>query len=225
MLVSSKNVFRELKNGNIKKVYLSKSFKDKEIISYIKNNKIKYETSSESRMNQLSKDKHQGIILEINDYGYIDVKEFYNEKIVVILDHIEDPHNFGAIIRTLEGAGVRSIIIPADRSVSVNETVIRISSGAIEYVSVSKVNNLVRVIKEFKNNGFFVYGAESDGKNYKSITYADKILLVMGSEGKGISHLVKESCDELISIPLKGKINSLNVSVATGIIIYHLIGE
>ena len=225
MIVAGKNVFNELKTNtkNIKKVYLSKSFHDKEIINFIKDNHLKYETVNEERMNNLYVGNHQGIIVLVNDYEYYDIDDFLNEDIVLVLDHLEDPHNFGAIIRTAEAAGIKSMIIPKDRSVGVNTTVVKTSSGAIEHVKIAQVNNLVSTIEKFKKNNFFVYGAESDGENYDKIDYANKILLVIGSEGEGLTRLVKSSCDKIISIPMKGKINSLNASVAAGILIYKIV--
>ena len=146
----------------------------------------------------------------------------YNEDLVVVLDHLEDPHNFGAIIRTCEAAGVKSIIIPKDRSVDVNETVMKTSTGALEYVNIARVNNLVKTINDFKDNGFFVYGAEADGTSSKTCNYSDKVVLVVGSEGFGLSRLVRENCDEIVSLPMKGHVNSLNASVAAAILIYDI---
>ena len=139
-----------------------------------------------------------------------------------MLDHIEDPHNFGAIIRTAESMGVKNIIIPKDRSVVVNETVMKTSAGALNYVNIIQVTNLVNAINYLKDKGFFIYGAEADGENYKSVDYNDKRCLVMGSEGKGISPVVRKNCDMIVSLPMKGHVNSLNVSVATAIFIYEM---
>lgn len=227
MKVYGKNVFNELKNdiSSIKKVYLSKSFNDKEIIDFIKNNKISYTTTDNKTMDKMVEGKHQGIIVITNDYEYKDYKSMYTEKLVVMLDHLEDPHNFGAIIRSCEAAGVYSVIIPKDRGVSVNSTVMKTSAGALERVNIAMVNNLNKTILDFKKNGFFVYGADMDGNNYKDIDFADKVLLIIGNEGKGMSRLVRESCDEIVSIPQYGKINSLNASVAAGIIIYGIINR
>ena len=227
MKVYGKNVFNELKNdiSSIKKVYLSKSFNDKEIIDFIKNNKISYTTTDNKTMDKMVEGKHQGIIVITNDYEYKDYKSMYTEKLVVMLDHLEDPHNFGAIIRSCEAAGVYSVIIPKDRGVSVNPTVMKTSAGALERVNIAMVNNLNKTILDFKKNGFFVYGADMDGSNYKDIDFADKVLLIIGNEGKGMSRLVRESCDEIVSIPQYGKINSLNASVAAGIIIYGIINR
>ena len=162
MKVYGKNVFNELKEnvGAIRKVYLAKSFNDKEIINFIKENKISYTTTDNKVMDKMVDGKHQGIIVVINDYDYVDYKTLYSDKIVVVLDHLEDPHNFGAIIRTCEAAGIHSIVIPKDRGVSVNSTVMKTSAGALEHVNVAMVNNLVKTIDDFKKNGFFVYGAD-----------------------------------------------------------------
>ena len=142
-----------------------------------------------------------------------------------MLDHLEDPHNFGAIIRTCEAAGIKSIVIPKDRSVSVNETVMKTSVGALEHVNIAMVNNLINAINDFKDNGFFVYAAQMDGTNYKNVDYADKVLLIIGNEGSGISRLVRKNCDEIVSIPQYGKINSLNASVASAILIYGIVNK
>jgi 23S rRNA (guanosine2251-2'-O)-methyltransferase len=224
MKVFGKNVVRELLStpSKIKKIYLTSNFKDQEIIQKIKVSHVQYETMDVRAMNQLS-DNNQGVMAIINDYEYVDYHKMFNDNIIVILDHLEDPHNFGAIIRTCESAGIKSIIIPKDRSVDVSPTVMKTSSGALEYVNIAMVNNLNNIIKDLKDNGFFIYGAEADGKNYHEISYADKVVLVIGSEGNGLSSLVRKSCDEIISLPMKGHVNSLNASVAAGILIYNII--
>ena len=227
MKVFGRNVFNELKTNpkQIKKVYLSKGFNDREIIDYIKQNKISYTTTDNKSMDKMVEGKHQGIIIITNDYEYKDYKTMYQDNLVVMLDHLEDPHNLGAIIRTCEAAGVHSIIIAKDRGVSVNSTVMKTSAGALEHVNIAMVNNLNKVIDDFKKNDFFVYGADMNGHNYKDINFSDKVLLIIGNEGKGMSRLVRESCDEIVSIPQYGKINSLNASVATAIIIYGIVNR
>ena len=227
MKVYGKNVFNELKSdiSSIKKVYLSKSFNDKEIISFIKENKISYTVTENKTMDKMVDGKHQGIIVVTNDYEYKDYKGMYSDKLVIMLDHLEDPHNFGAIIRTCEAAGVYSIIIPKDRGVSVNSTVMKTSAGALEHVNIAMVNNLNKTIDDFKKNGFFVYGADMNGHKYKDLDFSEKVLLVIGNEGKGMARLVREACDEIVSIPQYGKINSLNASVAAGIIVYGIVNR
>ena len=225
MKVFGKNVFNELKNNvkQIKKVYLSSSFKDKDIIDFIKNNNIPYITVEKKKFDKMVNGNTQGIVLEVSEYEYKNIKERdTTQKKIVILDHLEDPHNFGAIIRTCEAYGVKSIIIPKDRSVSVNSTVVKTSTGALEYVDIYEVTNLKVAIDYLKDNGYFVYGAEADGKDYDSVDYSDKMVLVIGSEGHGISRVVRDACDEIISIPMRGHVNSLNASVSFGVLIYGI---
>lgn len=226
MKVFGRNVLRELLSNprQIKKVYLSNSFSDKYLASKIKECKVQYENVDNKVLDKMVDGNHQGVVIVINDYEYCNYKEF-NDDIIIILDHLEDPHNFGAIIRTCEAAGIRSIIIPKDRSVSVNSTVMKTSAGALEYVNIAMVNNLVNTINDLKSKGYFVYGAEADGTNYKDVDYPKKSVLVIGSEGNGLSRLVRENCDEIVSLPMRGHVNSLNASVAGAILIYDLVGR
>lgn len=225
MKVFGKNVFNELKNNTkqIKKVYLSQSFKDKEIIDFIKKNNIPYVSVDKKRFDGLAEGNKQGIILEISEYEYKDIKDIdLSLKRIVVLDHLEDPHNFGAIIRTCEASGVKAIIIPKDRSVNVNSTVMKTSTGALEYVDIYEVSNLKNALEYLKKNGYFVYGAEADGKVYDTVDYSEKMVLVIGSEGNGLSRIVRDACDEIISIPMYGHVNSLNASVSFGVLIYGI---
>lgn len=225
MKVYGKNVLNEVLSNpkKVKKLYITSNMKDERIMKSIRENKIQFESVSKEAMDRMVKGNHQGIMAIIDDYTYTDYKTMYNDSLVVMLDHLEDPHNFGAIIRTCEAAGVKSIIIPKDRSVDINETVMKTSTGALEYVKVARVNNLVKVMNDFKDNGFFVYGAEADGVSSKTCDYSDKVLLIVGSEGNGLSRLVRENCDEIVSLPMKGHVNSLNASVAAAILIYDIV--
>lgn len=225
MKVYGKNVLNEVLSNpkKVKKLYITSNMKDERIMKSIRENKIQYESVSKEAMDRMVKGNHQGIMAIIDDYTYTDYKTMYNDSLVIMLDHLEDPHNFGAIIRTCEAAGVQSIIIPKDRSVDINETVMKTSTGALEYVNVARVNNLVKVMNDFKDNGFFVYGAEADGVSCKTCDYSDKVLLIVGSEGNGLSRLVRENCDEIVSLPMKGHVNSLNASVAAAILIYDIV--
>jgi 23S rRNA (guanosine2251-2'-O)-methyltransferase len=222
MLVYGKNVLKETEPKKIKKVFLSQNKQEKELYTYLKQNKIKFETISLERMNQMIKGNHQGVILDIYDYDYSSLEECFDEDFVVILDHLEDPHNLGAIIRTAEAAGVRFVIIPKDRSVRVNETVMKVSVGALNRVQVILVSNIHQAIQKLQKQGFMVYASAMDGVDYKSFDYHLKKALVIGSEGNGISEVVKKASDAVISIPMKGSINSLNASVAAGILIFHM---
>lgn len=224
MYVYGKNVVQEIikSNKKIQEAYIYKKFNDKNIINALKNKNIKINWLEKYELDKVVKENHQGIILKVPDYKYFDIDDFINkeESLIVILDHLEDPHNLGAIIRTCEAASVDGIIIPKDRSVSVNATVMKVSSGALENVKIAQVTNLVNTIKELKNKGFWIIGADMDGTDFEKIDYQGKIALVIGNEGKGLSRLVRKECDFIASIPMYGKINSLNASVAAGIIIY-----
>ena len=145
------------------------------------------------------------------------------DPLLVILDHVEDPHNLGAIIRTCEAAGVDGIILPKNRSVEVNATVMKTSAGALEYVKIAQVTNIAQTMKELKRKGFSIAGTDMDGTTDSDIDYKGKMALVIGNEGKGMSRIVKENCDFIASIPMIGKINSLNASVAAGIMIYEAV--
>lgn len=223
MRVCGKNVFKELEKNQIKKIYLSKNFHDDKIMNYLKENHLKYILTDSNVMDKMLKN-NQGIIVDIHDYKYGKMEDIKDDNFVVMLDHLEDPHNLGAIIRSCEARGIKNIIIPKDRSVAVNETVIKTSTGAISRVNIILVNNLVNAINTLKKDGFFIYAAEADGEDYRKVDYADKICLIIGSEGFGLSKLVRQNSDVIISIPMKGKVNSLNASVSAGILIFG-IGE
>ncbi len=227
MLVFGKNVAAEVISSKIKinKAFLSKKFDDRGIINYLENNNIRTIFIDKKQLEDKYGRGTQGVVLDIEDYKYYDLNETYDSDLVVILDHLEDPHNFGAIIRTCEAAGVQYIIIPKNRSISVNSTVMKVSAGALNNVKIVEVNNLVYAIEKLKDNGFWIYATDMDADNYTEIEYAPKTALIIGAEGTGVSKLVLEKSDFVISIPMYGKINSLNASVAAGISIYEVIKQ
>ncbi len=228
MIVYGKNVAKEIINNKIKinKVFLLKSFNDRGIIEYLDNNNIRRIIIDKKQMEDKCGKNHQGIMLDIEDYKYSKIETSYNDDFVVILDHLEDPHNFGAIIRTCEAAGIKSIIIPKDRSVDVNSTVMKVSAGALNNVNIIEVNNIVSAINKLKKNGFWIYAADMDGSSsYTELEYSSKTALIVGAEGNGVGRLVKDNCDFIINIPMYGKINSLNASVAAGIVIYEVVKQ
>lgn len=172
---------------------------------------------------------HQGVaaFVAVHEYSSVDdILAFAEEKgeapFIVICDEIEDPHNLGAIIRTAECAGVHGIIIPKRRSAALNFTVGKTSAGALEYMRVARVSNLVSTIEDLKQRGIWVYGADMNGESYKKIDFSGATALVIGNEGKGLGKLVREKCDVIVSLPMKGNINSLNASVAAGILMYEI---
>lgn len=145
---------------------------------------------------------------------------------ILVLDGIEDPHNFGAILRTAEAAGVHGVVIRKARQVPVTQTVIKVSTGAAEKVPIALVPNIAEAIRALQDENITVLGVEIDGKRYyNEVDFQAPVALVIGSEGKGLSHLVKERCDEIIRIPMRGQINSLNASVATGVVLYEVLRQ
>ena len=177
-------------------------------------------------MDNKYKGNNQGIVLEIEDYKYKKLEDINNSKFIVMLDHLEDPHNLGAIIRTCEAAGVDAIIIPKRRSVEINSTVMKVSAGALNNIDIVEVNSLAQTIDILKKYGYWIYGTDmEDSVNYTDLVYDEKTCLIIGAEGNGISRLVKDKCDFIIKIPMFGKINSLNASVAAGIVIYEVVRQ
>ncbi len=231
MYIYGKNVAREkLRSGEeILKVYLSRNFHDEEIFNLIREKKIRTTFLDSKVMDKKVDGHHQGIILETSEVKTYSLDNFLesihdnDRSLVVMLDHLEDPHNFGAIIRTAEALGVDSIIIPNDRSVTVNSTVVKTSAGAISYMKIVRVANLGSAISKLKKNGFWVVGTDMDGEDYSKIDYSSRICLVIGNEGKGISNVVRKNCDFIASIPMSGKINSLNASVSCGIVLSEIV--
>lgn len=176
---------------------------------------------------------HQGIVLYTAPYEYVEVVDILrlaeqrNEApFVVILDGITDPHNLGAIIRTADAVGVHGVIIPKHESATVTDTVVKTSSGAVQHVLVSRVTNLVQTIKKLKEEGIWVVGTAIDGeKSYTQFDLKGALALVIGSEGDGMSRLVKENCDANVHIPMFGKVNSLNASVAAGVVLFEAVRQ
>ena len=228
MLVYGRNVAKDIlkKGEKVEKIFLQENFNDKEIISLIENSKIVVFYKKKREIDNLCSGVHQGILLFIPDYQYSNINTFLNknEEKVVILDHIEDPHNLGAIIRTCEAAGIKSVIIPKDRQVQVNATVMKTSVGTLDNVNIVQVTNLSNTIDKLKENGYWIVGtALKDSVDYRDIDYTGKIALIVGNEGTGISNLVMKKCDFIAKIPMYGETNSLNASVATCIMIYEMI--
>ncbi|MBP3841251.1 MAG: 23S rRNA (guanosine(2251)-2'-O)-methyltransferase RlmB [Bacilli bacterium] len=228
MLVYGRNVATEYLNfnkTNVRKIIIQEGFTDKNLISLVEKVKIPVIYKNRREMDLLVNGVHQGIILDVTDFKYFSLDEVLNSDsdFVLIIDHLEDPHNLGAIIRTAESAGVDAIILPQNREVQINSTVMKTSAGTLSKVKIIKVTNLVQAINKLKQNNFWIVGTAMDGNDYKSIDYNGKIGLVIGNEGHGMSRLVRESCDFIASIPMRGTVNSLNASVAAGIMIYEVV--
>lgn len=230
MLVYGRNVAERIFSDEkllkkVKKLKIEEKYylKIKNLLGEFPKSKIKLARKSE--IDNLTRDNHQGIIIDMEDYQYTPLNKILNREDdkILILDHILDPHNFGAIIRTAVAAGFNAIIIPNDRQVLVNSTVVKTSVGAVFDIDIVLVTNLNNTIKILKDNGFWIYGTVMSGEDYREVDYNGKVCLIIGNEEKGMSKLVKESCDFLITIPISPKIDSLNASVAAGILIYEVV--
>ena len=175
---------------------------------------------------------YQGVIATASDYSYCDISDILSladergeKPFIVILDGLEDPHNLGAVMRTAECAGAHGIIIPKRRSVSVNETVLRTSAGAAEHMLCARVTNIANAVDELKNHGVWIYACDMGDELMYDQDMTGSVAIVIGSEGDGISRLVREKCDFIVSIPMKGKINSLNASNAAAILMYEIVKQ
>ena len=225
MYVFGRNVAQEYLNDDkkINRIFLLDNFSDEDILDKINKKRIKVQRLSKIDLNKKVSGVHQGIILDVPDYRYYQVEDLLTseEPLIVILDHIEDPHNFGAIIRTCEATGVDGIIIPNDRCCEVNGTVVKTSVGTTEKVKIARVKNLPNTIDKLKELGFWIFGTDMNGEDYSKLDYNGKTAIICGNEGNGMSRLVKEKCDFIASIPMKGTVNSLNASVATAIVVFE----
>lgn len=236
MKVEGRNsVFELLKTDKeIDKILVQKDLKDdasKRLINVIKSKKVKLQPVDKYVIEKESESKrHQGFIAYVSDYKYFDIDDIIQagrdkDGLVVILNEIHDPHNLGSIIRVCECAGADGLIIAKDRSASVTDTVMRISAGALNHVKVARVTNINSAIDELKDNGYWVYGAELGGSDIYKTNLTGKICLVIGGEDSGVKRLTKDKCDGIISIPMYGKVNSLNASVACGIAVYEVLRQ
>jgi len=231
MYIYGKNVVKEkiTSNEKINKAYISERFNDREIITLLKNYKIKYTIVPDKFLNTKVDGLHQGIVLDVDDvkteeFDYIKTIKKEN-PIIVMLDHLEDPHNFGAIIRTCEALGIDAIIIPNDRTVNITGTVVKTSAGAIYNIKIVRVVNLNTCIKKLKELGYWIIGTDMEGTDYRKIDYNMPTCLIIGNEGKGMSKVLKDNCDFIASIPMNGEINSLNASVSAGIILSKIVSR
>ena len=204
------------------------------IIAMAKERKIVLTMINKAKLNQMAQtENNQGVIAIVPPFDYCEVEDILEnakqreeKPFILILDGIEDPHNLGSIIRTAETAGVHGIIIPKRRSASVNSTVSKVSAGAVEHMKIARVNNINETIRYLKENDVWICGTDMDAKKYYyQEDYTGPIAIIIGSEGFGMSRLVKENCDFLVKIPMKGKITSLNASVSAGIVIYEAVKQ
>lgn len=235
MNFEGKNAVKEALVGGValEKIIISKTSNDRtlhELVSLAKEHHIKVQFAQNEWLdNESVTHKHQGVIAIGSSYDYCSVQDILTAAeqknvppFILILDEISDPHNFGSIIRSCECLGVSGIIIGKDRSCPVNETVIKVSAGAISYVKIAKVTNINREIESLKERNIWVYALELGGEELKKTNLTGAVALVVGSEGFGVSQLTKKLCDGVVTIPMMGQVNSLNASVAAGIALYEI---
>ena len=238
-IIEGRNSVLELleSNKDINKIFIAKGERHgsiNKIIAIAKERGIVIVEVDKRKLDEMSTSRnHQGVIATVPPFEYCDIEDILEEAkkrnevpFIIILDGIEDPHNLGSIIRTAETAGVHGIIIPKRRAASVNSTVNKVSAGAVEHMKIARVNNINETIKYLKENDIWVCGTDMDTNTiYYEQDMTMPIALVIGSEGFGMSRLVKENCDFLVKIPMKGKITSLNASVSAGIVIYEIVKQ
>ena len=224
-------VYEALLNKRVKKVYLLESFSNQKLLDLINKNDIEKIFLNRNQLDNLVDGNHQGIVALVKEISPISLETLINKNkenkrnILIMLDGLKDPHNLGSIIRSVDIFNAKGIIYKKKSSVSINDTVEKVSTGAINYVPIAEVSNLNNAIKTLKENGYWIVGFEAEGS--KELSYIPKDLnlcIVIGSEGEGISHLVKQNCDMLYKIPMQGhgNINSLNASIACAIALYEL---
>ncbi len=232
-IISGRNPVSEAVRSNraIDKILVAKGEKSGAVVGILAKAKQKQIPIKEVDRTKLDfitgNTNHQGIVAfaAVKEYSTVEDIFEYAESLgeapfIMVLDEVEDPHNLGAIIRTAECAGVHGVIIPKRRSASLSYTVGKASAGAVEYMRVARVTNIASLIDELKERNVWVYGADMDGTDYTECDFSGACAIVIGNEGKGISRLIREKCDVIVSLPMKGRINSLNASVAAGILMY-----
>ncbi|HCC06929.1 MAG TPA: 23S rRNA (guanosine(2251)-2'-O)-methyltransferase RlmB [Clostridiales bacterium] len=238
MIIEGRNSVREVlrSDRSIEKILVMKGQKEgsiQTIFGIAREKDVIIQEVDRAKLDELSETKnHQGVMAIVSEYEYFEVEDLLNEAysknetpFLIILDEVTDPHNLGAIIRTANISGAHGIIIPKRRSVGLTQIVAKTSAGAIEYTKVAKVTNLNATIKDLKKQGIWVVAADMDGKQMYDIDFKMPIAIVIGAEGEGVSRLIKENCDMVASIPMKGQINSLNASVAAAILMYEAVRQ
>ena len=218
-------------NDSLKRVLLTSTFKDARVSKLLKEKRVNYRIVSQSEITRLVGNvNHQGIIAEVEEYEYVPLEELIRKNednpnaLLVLLDGIEDPHNLGAILRSVDAFGAQGVIIGANRSVSLNSTVAKVSTGAIEYVDTCMVTNLNQTLKTLKEHGYWVVASDGEATlDYRQVNYQNmKTVLIVGSEGFGVSKLLLKNSDFIVKIPMVGHVNSLNASVACAIFLSEI---
>jgi predicted rRNA methylase len=229
LIIYGKNVIREavFAGRRFYKLYLDEKLNDHRFIQFLDDKKVKYQFTTKNELNQLSKNQlHQGMVADVEDYQTYELKDVLDKdkkQYFIILDGIEDPHNLGAMIRTAEAVQIDGIIMSKKGAVPLTSTVAKVSSGAIEHVKIILVSNINQAMLEMKKHGVWVIGTDGQtDQTYDDMPKDVSLAVVMGNEGEGMRPLVKQNCDMLVKIPMYGKINSLNVSVAAALMMYKM---
>lgn len=230
--IYGKNTIMESLKGEkvIYQIYMAKNVNDERILSLAKKKNIKVQVVHKSILNDMvNHGVHQGVVAEVEGYDYYSLEDIIatipsdKQPLLVMLDGLEDPHNLGAILRTCDAIGVDGVIIGKKRSVGLTPVVAKVSTGAIDHVKVAQVTNLSRTLESLKKKGFWIVGCDlNESQDYRAIDYNMPVVIVIGSEGFGISRLVKEHCDMNVVLPMVGHVTSLNASVATAVILYQV---
>ncbi|MCQ2753226.1 MAG: 23S rRNA (guanosine(2251)-2'-O)-methyltransferase RlmB [Bacilli bacterium] len=232
LLIYGRNSVRSaITSHSAQKIYVAKNFRDVALLNLIKQEHLTLKTLDHKALTSLVKnDYHQGIVAEVKGYNYYSLSDLIadgkqiSNPIIIMLDGINDPHNFGAILRIADAFNVVGVVVKKDGQVPLNATVAKVSTGAINYVKVAEVSNLNNAIAKLKEAGYWIIATDGEAKDsYTKLDYALPLVLVIGSEGRGISQLVKNNSDFLIKIPMFGHVNSLNASNALSVILAHII--
>ena len=233
-IIGRNPVIEALRSGrDINKIWIAEGAAKGQVqivLALAKENKIILQHAPKKKLDQLVEGNHQGVIAQVAAYQYAELEDLFKvaekrneDPFFLILDEIEDPHNLGSIMRTADATGAHGIIIPKRRAVGLTASVAKASTGAIEYIPVARVTNLSRTIDELKERGLWIAGTDAKGKtDYRNLDGTMPIGLVIGSEGKGMSRIIGEKCDFLITLPMVGKVTSLNASVAASLLMYDV---
>ncbi|MBR2596270.1 MAG: 23S rRNA (guanosine(2251)-2'-O)-methyltransferase RlmB [Solobacterium sp.] len=227
-LMYGRNVAKQLLSDprKVHKVYLAGT--ERELEAMCRKHNIRVEHTDRKTLNKLAgTDRHQGVVVEIDPYKTVPVADLVNNRkgeygFIILLDELEDPHNLGAVLRTADAVGADGVIFKKTNAVGLTPTVAKVSAGAIDTVKCAAVTNLTRTVQDLKKQGYWIVGADMDGQDYRTLKYDFHTVLVIGNEGKGISRLLREECDYVVSLPMKGTIESLNASVSAGILMYSI---
>ncbi|GMB09983.1 23S rRNA (guanosine2251-2'-O)-methyltransferase [Thermolongibacillus altinsuensis] len=234
LIIGKNPVLEALKSGReINKIWIAEGSQRgqmQSIIQLAKQAGVLIQYVPKKKMDQMAEGNHQGVVAQVAAYRYYEVDDLFKKAeqsgeppFLIILDEIEDPHNLGSIMRTADAVGAHGIIIPKRRAVGLTATVAKASTGAIEYIPVARVTNLARTVDELKERGVWIVGTDAKGEqDYRSLDGTMPLALVIGSEGKGMSRLIREKCDFLIRLPMKGRVTSLNASVAASLLMYEV---